>query len=193
MEIASVARTSRLRRIVTGHDAAGRSIVAEDGPPSPVLEFFPGAGLYEIWTDVDGRPQTEREAPARLLPPPGGVKFRWFTVLPVAPGVVPGELARFYDDAFAVMAERDVRPDTARHPGMHETDTLDFIIVIEGRVRLILEQDERVLGPGDVVVQRGTNHAWACEGDAPALLAAILIDKSASSRAASQDGGEPAH
>ena len=60
---------------------------------------------------------------------------------------------------------------------MHRTETLDFIIVIEGRVQLILDKEERVLGPGDVVVQRATNHAWSCVGDTPALLVAVLIDR----------------
>ena len=180
---ASEARTERLRRIVTGHDAAGRSTVIVDGPPSPVLEFLPGAGLYEIATDnggpdfTDAGPACPTAERAELLPPPSGAKFRWFTVQPVPPGVGAAELARFYDSAFRAMTQHDVRPDTSRHPGMHRTATLDFIVVVEGRVRLILDQDERVLGPGDVVVQRGTNHAWACVGEVPALLCAILIDK----------------
>ena len=70
---------------------------------------------------------------------------------------------------------------------MHLTPTLDFIVVVHGRVRLILDLDERELGPGDVVVQRATNHAWACVGDEPALLAAVLIDQPPRSDAASRD------
>jgi quercetin dioxygenase-like cupin family protein len=60
---------------------------------------------------------------------------------------------------------------------MHLTQTIDFIVIIEGKVRLILDNDERLLGPGDVVVQRGTNHAWVCESEAPAMFVAILIEK----------------
>jgi quercetin dioxygenase-like cupin family protein len=60
---------------------------------------------------------------------------------------------------------------------MHLTPTIDFIILVKGQVRLVLDEGERLLSPGDVVVQRGTNHAWVCEGDEPAILVAVLIDK----------------
>jgi quercetin dioxygenase-like cupin family protein len=65
---------------------------------------------------------------------------------------------------------------------MHLTRTLDAIIIVRGRVRLLLDTDERLLGPGDVVVQRGTNHAWVCDGDEPALLVAVLISRTFDSR-----------
>ena len=165
---------SRLRRVVTGHDPAGRSVVALDGPPSPILEFVPGAGLYEIWTHKAG--QTEAEDHPGLLPPKGGVKFRWFTVVPQSADTSPAALAAFYDEAFVAMEDQDVRPDISRYPGMHKTGTVDFNIVIKGQVRLLLDGQDTVLGPGDVVVQRGTNHAWICEGDTPALLASVLIE-----------------
>ena len=142
-----------------------------DGGPAPVLEHGPGEGLYEIWVERD-------DAAARgatLLPPAGGATFRWFTVPPDTSGLPLAELTPFYDAAFRAMTPADVRPDTSRHPGMHRTPTLDFIVVIEGAVRLILDTEERTLGPGDVVVQRATNHAWVCVGDQPALLAAVLL------------------
>ena len=183
MAITGQARVAQLKRVVTGNNAAGRSVVTLEGPPDPVLEFLPGAGLFEIWTAAAGNGFDNLPGRASLLPPAGAIKCRWFTVLPVAPGVGPSELAAFYDGAFQAMAEKNVRPDTSRHPGMHRTETLDFIIVIEGRVRLLLDEEERVLGPGDVVVQRATNHAWHCVGDTPALLVAILIDRSNSPHA----------
>ena len=60
----------------------------------------------------------------------------------------------------------------------HEVGALDAIILVKGRVRLILDSGETVIGPGDVVIQRATNHAWAVEGDEPALFVAVLIDRS---------------
>lgn len=166
-------QTARLRRIVTVDGADGRSRVEMDGGPSPILEHAPGDGLYEVW--VEGG-EAAAEA-ATLLPPAGGAVFRWFTVLPDTSGLTPAELTPFYDAAFRTLTPLDVRPDTSRHPGMHKTPTLDFIVVIQGSVRLILDEEERTLGPGDVVVQRGANHAWACAGDRPALLAAVLLDR----------------
>ena len=59
---------------------------------------------------------------------------------------------------------------------MHKTETIDYIILLKGDVSLILDEDEVRLKPFDVVVQRGTNHAWVNHGDEPALLIAVLID-----------------
>ncbi len=177
MAISASDRVHRLKRIVTGKNNNGQSIVALEGPPAPTYEPIPGAGLFEIWSDAGGRSFENLPGPAALLPAFGGTKCRWFTVLPVPPGVTPQQLAAYYDSSFKAMTPHDIRPDTTRHPGMHCTETLDFIIVIEGKVRLILDNEERVLLPGDVVVQRATNHAWSCVGDVPALLVAILIDK----------------
>jgi Uncharacterized conserved protein, contains double-stranded beta-helix domain len=68
------------------------------------------------------------------------------------------------------------RVDTTRHPAMHKTKTIDYIILLDGDVTLLLDEDEVRLKPFNVVVQRGTNHAWVNNGDKPALLIAVLID-----------------
>ena len=68
------------------------------------------------------------------------------------------------------------RVDTSRHPSMHKTKTIDYIILLKGDVTLLLDKDEVRLKPFNVVVQRGTNHAWVNNGDEPALLIAVLID-----------------
>ncbi len=177
MTTANLRDVRTLRRVVTGNDAEGRSSVSFDGSPGPVLEFFPGAGLFDVWADGAAYSNLQPDVAGKLLPPAGGVRCRWFTVLPVPPHVTSAELATFYDGAFQAMSEHDVRPDTARHPGMHRTETLDFFVVLQGRVRLILDKDDCVLETGDAVVQRGTNHAWACVGDVPAILFGVLIDK----------------
>lgn len=177
----SVERSSSLRRVVTRNDD-GHSSIALDGPPSDFIEFAPGVGLYEIWTDSGG-PLNRRDLPNAVLgavslsPPPAGIKLRWFTVGPAADASGADDQRAFFKQAFASIGAHADQPDTTRHPGMHLTRTLDFIIVISGTVRLLLDDDERLLGPGDVVVQRGTNHAWISEGPEPALLVAVLIDK----------------
>lgn len=171
-----------LRRVVTGV-ANGRSAVVLDGPPATAIEFQPGVGLYEIWTDPggalirEGAPSPSMASQVVLSPPSGGVKLRWFSVGPSAGKPASDDTKAFFQQAFAAIGATDEQPDTNRHPGMHLTHTLDFIIVIKGSVRLLLDDDDRLLGPGDVVVQRGTNHAWVSEGETPALLVAVLIDK----------------
>jgi quercetin dioxygenase-like cupin family protein len=68
--------------------------------------------------------------------------------------------------------------DQSRHPAMHETPTLDVICVLQGEVILVLEDGETLLKPGNVAIQRGTNHAWKATSG-PALLLSVLIDRSA--------------
>ena len=68
------------------------------------------------------------------------------------------------------------RVDTSRHPSMHKTKTIDYIILLKGDITLLLDEDEVRLKPFNVVVQRGTNHAWVNNGSEPALLIAVLID-----------------
>ena len=78
--------------------------------------------------------------------------------------------------AFQSIGAEHERVDTTRHPTMHKSKTIDYIILLEGDVTLLLDDDEVKLQPFDVVVQRGTNHAWINNGSEPALFIAVLID-----------------
>ena len=80
--------------------------------------------------------------------------------------------------AFEKMGAAHHRVDTSRNAAMHETDTIDYIILLKGDVTLILDEEEIKVNPHDIVVQRGTNHAWVNNGTEPALLIAVLIDSS---------------
>jgi mannose-6-phosphate isomerase class I len=111
-----------------------------------------------------------------LGPRPGNVQVRWFVINPLPPGVPKPALdaavrARFadFDGAHHII-------DQTRHPAMHETQSLDVICVLQGDVSLILEGGETRLKPGQVVIQRATNHAWEAHGG-PALLLGVLIDR----------------
>jgi len=112
----------------------------------------------------------------RLEPPERGTVFRFFSVAPEDPSLGAEELELRAAKGFASIGAAHCRPDTSRHAYMHRTRTVDYIIVLEGEVTLLLDGDEVELGPHDVVIQRGTNHAWINRGKEPALLAAILID-----------------
>ena len=79
-------------------------------------------------------------------------------------------------EAFKKIGAEHERVDTTRHPTMHETKTIDYIVLLDGDVTLLLDDDEVKLKPFDVVVQRGTNHAWVNNGSDPALFIAVLID-----------------
>jgi uncharacterized cupin superfamily protein len=62
------------------------------------------------------------------------------------------------------------------HPLMHRTESIDYGVVIEGEMTLVLDGDEVELKPGSVVVQRGTNHAWANRSGRPCRMLFVLID-----------------
>jgi mannose-6-phosphate isomerase-like protein (cupin superfamily) len=131
------------RRVVTGHDARGKSVILADGPPPqhhPMHGPAIGADFHEMWGDADVVPEL---ASGKAREP----NEREFTIMPVA-----GHLLRILD----------IYPlhDGGRRTVMHRTRTLDYMIVIEGELVLILDDSEVILKPGDVVVQRGTDHAW---------------------------------
>ena len=148
-----------IRRVVTGHDAQGKSVVLSDGPPPqhhPMQGASVGADFVEIWNSPQPVPELES---AEALEP----NERAFTIMPVS-----GHLLR--------IIEMYPAKDGGRRTVMHRTRTLDYVVVIEGELVLLLDDSEVVLGKGDVVVQRGTNHAWENRSDAVARMAFFHID-----------------
>ena len=169
-----------MRRVVTGHDEEGKSIVVLDGPPAKSIGEDVG-GLFELWnTDgnlINTKDRIDRADDEILLSPPkNGSKFRYFQINPTPDGVPMDVLQNMAADAFERIGASHHRIDTSKHPAMHKTDTIDYIILLEGDVTLILDKEEVDIKPHDVVVQRGTNHAWVNNGNNPALLIAVLID-----------------
>ena len=112
-----------------------------------------------------------------LSPEKGGTKFRYFQINPIPEGIPDEAIEAATAEAFEKIGAAHHRVDTSKNAAMHETDTIDYIILLKGDVTLILDEEEVKLKPHDVVVQRGTNHAWVNNGTEPALLIAVLIDK----------------
>jgi mannose-6-phosphate isomerase-like protein (cupin superfamily) len=169
-----------MRRIITGHNKLGKSIITIDGPPACSIGEDVG-GLFEVWnTDgkaIDTTDEIDRADSEILLSPPAdGTKFRYFAIHPTPKGISREKLEKGASLAFEKIGAAHERVDTSRHPAMHQTQTIDYIILLEGDVTLILDEDEVQLKPFNVVVQRGTNHAWVNNGTEPALLIAVLID-----------------
>ncbi len=173
---------SALRRVVTDNDKGGRSRILIDGEAAKITAVEE-AGLAEIWTaDLDPGQLYDatdklKVEDLRLEPAKGAVKVRWFTVAPEDDGRTPEEKEAAAAFGFAMVGAAHARVDTARHPMMHKTETLDVIILVKGAVDLLLDDGEATaMKPGDVVIQRATNHAWVNHGEETALLVAILID-----------------
>jgi mannose-6-phosphate isomerase-like protein (cupin superfamily) len=147
------------RRVVTGHDARGKSVVLADAQPPqhhPMHGPEIGADFHEVWHATEAVPElrsVEAHEPNE----------RPFTIMPVS-----GHLLRILD----VYPLRDGGKRTA----MHRTRTLDYVVVIEGELVLILDDSEVTLTAGDVVVQRGTDHAWENRSDTVARAAFFHID-----------------
>ena len=170
-----------MRRIITGDDEHGKSIVIIDGGPSSAGDPDLG-GLFEIWEDaasgmLDPCDSSDLGAVRPVLGPrKGNVQIRWFVVTPTPDDVPKTQLDEAVRQRFAEFDGDHHIIDQTRHPAMHETQSLDIICLLKGDVSLILEGGETRLKPGQVVVQRGTNHAWQAHGG-PALMLAVLIDR----------------
>ena len=169
-----------MRRIITGHNKHGKSIITMDGPPARSIGEDVG-GLFELWNtdgnDINSSDDIDRaDEDIILSPPDGGTKFRYFQINPLPEGVPEEIMQEIAADAFEKIGAAHHRIDTSKHPAMHKTDTVDYIILLKGDVTLILDEEEINLKPFDVVVQRGTNHAWVNNGNDPALLIAVLVD-----------------
>ena len=146
------------RRVVTGHDADGKSVVISDGQPPqdhPMQGAAIGADFTEIWS-------TPEAIPTLASHPESEPTARSFTIMPPS-----GHLMRIIDIYPPRMGgQRTV---------MHRTRTLDYAVVIEGEIVLVLSDSEVVLGPGEVVVQRGTDHAWENRTDKVTRMAFFHI------------------
>ncbi|MCX4706909.1 cupin domain-containing protein [Streptomyces sp. NBC_01373] len=146
------------RRVVTGHDDDGKSVFLSDGPP-PVVRTAPdGAVFHELWNTrrtpapVDPDEPEPTQISLTVPPDPNGTKIR---INEFPPGVVSP---------------------------MHRTQTVDYGIVLQGEVVLVLDDTETVLRSGDVVVQRGTDHRWENRSGAVARMAFVLVDGEFSER-----------
>lgn len=172
-----------VRRVVTGHDARGRSIVQQDGAPPRVVTLGgdSGATFHEIWNTraapapIDRASGEPAEPGISLLPPKGGTRIRILDIPPDdgAVAALPREAVRAL---FEAIGAGHALAEDPPHPLMHRTETIDYGIMIEGELVLILDEGETVVRAGDVVVQRGTSHAWANRSDGNARIAFVLID-----------------
>ena len=165
-------------------DEGDHSHVISDGPPNDVQTdpARPGFASARIWvTDRTPARLKDVRAPAQvpqaLEPPPGGSICRVVTFPPDAgfrSKVGAREVQAFFAAAGSPAAS--TYSADAPHPYMQKTRTLDFCLVLEGEITLVLDKEEVQLKAGDTVVQRGTNHAWSNRSDRPCTVAITSHD-----------------
>lgn len=173
-----------IHRVVTGHGADGRAIVASDGPLPTVVEIqaIPGTVFHEVWETGATPAPVDNGAdptigPLKLPPPKQGTRIRFVDIPPDTEDFLAKGAARMKDaftqagDAAASTVRRD-----SPHPLMHRTESIDYGIVIDGEMTLVLDDGEVLLKRGSVVVQRGTNHAWANRSGRPCRMLFVLVD-----------------
>jgi mannose-6-phosphate isomerase-like protein (cupin superfamily) len=142
------------RRIVTGHDASGKAVFVADGPTPNVWEAPDGGPVYELWKH-EGSPSNEGAFDDPIL---GAVSF---------PPPSGGSVLRIVD--FAPRAAGD-------RIHMHRTPSLDYCYIIDGSIVAVLDDEERVMSAGDVLIQRGTNHGWRNESGEVCRVLFVLVD-----------------
>ncbi len=170
-----------IRRIVTGYDADGKSVVVSDGPAPRTHDFasIPGFSNTVIWATEGleaptGAPPDITQTLASLVGGPGGVRF-------MVVQFPPGSVFESIDHAAAEAEQIEALPGLAdrfdpERPGFHSTPTIDFSVLLQGELWLELEEGEDTrVAAGDTIIQNGTPHAWRNRSDGPAVIAAVMI------------------
>ncbi len=176
---------SDIRRIVTGHDDTGKAIVLQDGPLPHVTRppTQPGLAFHEIWntgqmpTVLTAREAEPTDRHRATAPPENGTIIRFVDIPPEGregPDFDRDQAKELFDAVG--LGENAEHTLSGRHPLMHRTESVDYGVVIAGEIVLMLDEDEVTLQPGDVVIQRGTIHAWANRSDAPCRMLFVLTD-----------------
>lgn len=168
-----------VRRIITGQTSTGAAVVSDQEVAPITVGLMPGAEFHVLWGDdaVPTLPSAGEQPDTKTwFPPPGGFRFGMVTIGPDSVGLPPdfdleagiAEVARNLPGMIEVL-----EPD---NPGMHTTDTIDFVMVCSGEVWLELDGGQQTLvKAGDVVIQNGTRHAWRNKTDQPCVMAVSLI------------------
>ena len=175
------------RRIVTGHNTQGQAIIQEEGPPPRVQRIGGETGpiFYEVWNTratpapIDRGSGEPPEEGIILAPPKHGTRIRVLDIPPEGDNfkdMTPEEARAHFEEVGAGAASSYQGEGKSRHAFMHRTETVDYGIVLQGEIVLIMDEGETLCRAGDIIVQRGTNHGWANRSSANCRIAFVLID-----------------
>jgi quercetin dioxygenase-like cupin family protein len=167
------------RRVICGHDASGKAVVIEDGPaPNAKVRQVTGLTSTLVW--VTDRTPADISNPADptlreigVAPPAGGSILRIVDFPPEQQGGATVDNTAMKKE-MGLDQGHGAKP--ARHPYMHRTKSIDYALVLEGEIDMLLDDSEVHLKAGDVLIQLGTNHAWVNNSGKPCRIAFVLID-----------------
>lgn len=177
--------SNTFKRIVTGHDAEGKAVIVSEAPPdrSHLVGGPGGPTFIEVWQTlgtpalIHPQPTEPEQSGLVLAPPPNGTRIRVIDFPPEGDEIrkLSGSEAL---EKFQAMGggHASTSQQGAPHPLMHRTKTVDYGIVLEGEMTLIVDRGETTIKAGDIVIQNGTNHAWANRSGKVCRMAFILID-----------------
>jgi hypothetical protein len=169
------------RVVVTEGDAAGRSRIVKDAPAHAVrtVDERPGYRVSNIWACMDAPvtiDDSDRIGEIKGLVPPANGNILRVIDYPPEPKD-PALRQKMFDAMFAkLFPDGRHLPSNAPHPGMHATETVDYAICLYGEIYAVMDEGETLLRAGDILIQRGTAHAWSNRSDDFARIAFVLID-----------------
>jgi mannose-6-phosphate isomerase-like protein (cupin superfamily) len=168
-----------VRRVVTTVDQDGKAVVLFDGAnPHKVVRPNRSVTSRLVWvtdqTPADISSTADRAATnIGIAPPHNGSVFRIIDIPPTPPEIETLEQDYLHKQIGDHAPEKGLPP---RHPLMHRTLTIDYAIIMQGEIDMLLDDSEVHLKAGDVLIQQGTNHAWVNRGTEPCRIAFILIE-----------------
>ncbi|MCI3953991.1 MAG: Cupin 2, conserved barrel [Burkholderiales bacterium] len=175
----------KVRRVVTGHDNHGKAVVISDGlaPTVRTNPLRPGHVSVDLWKTMSSPVMLTSEepdptlGPKQIHPPAQGTIIRISEIAPETEAIrnLDSEKAR---EVFKAMGNEGASTfgRGGRHPFMHRTETIDYAVVLAGEIVMLLDDQDVHLKAGDVVIQRGTNHAWSNRSNQPCRMLYVLID-----------------
>jgi mannose-6-phosphate isomerase-like protein (cupin superfamily) len=172
---------SSIRRVVTGKDSTGKAIAMIDTVATSVLRREElGVTNTLLWvTDSTPADLSNQEDAANkkvgVVAPPGGTIFRVVEFAPESEVKADDQTRLRIMQGIGLAPEGNLR-GKPRNPAMHRTKTIDYALILTGEIDMLLDDSEIHLKAGDVVIQRGTNHAWVNRGNRPCQVAFIMLD-----------------
>lgn len=174
-----------IHRVVTGHNKEGQAIITSSGTLAKVvdIEAIPGTTFHEVWctedspTSIDAQIKDPTIAELMLPPPKNGTRIRFVDIPPDTEDFLNNGADKMASSFDTMGGEHlSTVKDNSPHPLMHRTETVDYGIVIQGEITIILDDSEETVPCGGVIIQQGTNHAWANRTNEMCRMLFVLVD-----------------